>query len=140
MISCCDGSGFFNNNPTVFIIIPGVQYPHCNASCSIKAFCTGCRLPSRDSPSMVTIFLLAASLTGNMQDLTASFSRRTVHAPQKPRPQPYLVPVNPNLLRKTHNKVRFGSSRVSVFLPFSSKRIVSSILFEFDLLHSNILQ
>src|ERR1700743_903092 len=59
---------------------------------SSQACCTGCSLPFCARPSIVVIFLPAASLAGSEQDRTAVPSISTVQAPHCAMPQPYLVP------------------------------------------------
>ena len=44
MISFSFGAGFFWSSATADMIIPDVQYPHCSASASRNAVCTGCKL------------------------------------------------------------------------------------------------
>ena len=119
LISCSDGEGFFKSRPVAFIIMPGVQNPHCKASCSTNASWTGCNFPSLARPSIVTTFFPATSLTARVQDLAGSLSTSTVQEPQKPIPQPYFVPVSPKWFRKTHRSVWVGSIVVYSFLPFN---------------------
>ena len=59
-ISASLGCGFLLSSPTAPRIMPGVHQPHCMASASMNASCTGCSLPSGARPSMVTIRLPAA--------------------------------------------------------------------------------
>ena len=42
------------NSATAAITCPGVQKPHCAASCAMKAACTGCSAPSVARPSTVS--------------------------------------------------------------------------------------
>src|SRR6202012_410152 len=60
---------------------------------------------------MVVIFLPTASLSAVWQDLTASPLIWTVQAPQRPAPQPNLVPVICNCSRMTQRSgVSFAAS------------------------------
>src|SRR5580692_3356209 len=84
------------------MICPDWQYPHCGTCSSSQAICSGC-LPCGSSPSMVVIFAAATALSEVMQDLVARPSTCTVQAPQKPIPQPNLVPVRPSSSRITQS-------------------------------------
>ena len=98
------GLGFSASSATADRIMPGWQYPHWGTSSSAQACWTGW-LPSGESPSMVTTFCAADSVsTGMTQERTARPSTSTVQAPQSPMPQLYLVPVRPSCSRSTHSR------------------------------------
>jgi hypothetical protein len=68
------------------MIMPLMQYPHCTACSSIKAFCTGCGFSGEPNPSRVTIFCTGFSdESGVMQERMASPSTWTVHEPRHNR-------------------------------------------------------
>src|SRR5207247_2572961 len=95
---------------------PDWQYPHCTTSSLCQAaFTASATVP--DTPSMVVIFLPAASPTIMEQERAASPSICTVQAPHSARPQPYLVPVSPTKSRIAHNRGIFGSTLSSIVRP-----------------------
>src|SRR4029079_9582075 len=66
---------------------------------------------------MVVIFLPTAALSDVWQERTASPLTWTVHAPQRPAPQPNLVPVICNCSRMTQSSgVSFAAS-TDIFRP-----------------------
>jgi hypothetical protein len=65
-----------------------------------QAFCSGW-LPSGDRPLMVVIFLPETCDTAVWQERVALPSMCTVQAPQRPAPQPNLVPVRLKWSRTT---------------------------------------
>src|SRR5215210_1104337 len=73
---------------------------------------------------MVTTRLLAASEACVWQARTALPSRWTVHAPHRPAPQPYLVPVNPTWSRMTHKSGVPGAASTDTCLSFSVNEII----------------
>src|SRR5205807_10444464 len=75
---------------------PGVQNPHCEASFSTKACCTGCNLPSCINDSTVVIGLCCASMASTEQEYTVLLSTSTVQAPHSARSQTRLAPVSSN--------------------------------------------
>ncbi len=90
------------------MIMPLWQKPHCGTSSAAQAFCTGCE-PSLDRPSMVTIFWFGFSAaSGSTQERTGAPSMCTVQAPHCAMPQPYLVPVRPELLAQHPQQRRVG--------------------------------
>src|SRR3972149_8168383 len=113
------------------MIIPGVQKPHCRASCLMNASCKGCSLPFCESPSMVVTFFPSATETVNVHDRTTALSSNIEQAPHRAIPQAYLVPLSPNWLRITERRFSPGSRSISTFFPFNSKRIVVSISYQF---------
>src|SRR5689334_17161553 len=100
--------------------MPGVQYPHWNASSARKASCTTCNLPAGARPSMVVIFLSATFEAATRHDLAAKPSISTVQAPHCPSPQPYFVPVRPRRLRNAHSSDSPGATSTSCSEPFTS--------------------
>src|SRR4051812_42182596 len=75
----------------------------------MKASWTGCRAPSRASPSIVVTSRSRAALSGVTHERTGLPSMRTVQAPQIPAPQPYLAPVSPRSVRSTQRSLRLSS-------------------------------
>jgi hypothetical protein len=59
---------------------------------------------------MVTTFLPATAPISVWQARCAAPSMWTVQAPQRPAPQPYLVPVKPTWSRIAHRSGVFGSA------------------------------
>src|SRR5579864_780942 len=86
------GLGVCASSAAADMICPGWQYPHCGTCSTIQAFWTGCEL-SDERPSIVVIFFVPTDETGVWHERTASPSRCTVHAPHRPMPHPYFVPV-----------------------------------------------
>src|SRR5512143_3770779 len=76
---------------------------------------------------MVVTSLPRTSFILTWQDLTGSWSTRTVQAPQIPSPQPYLTPVSPRSVRSTHKSLRLPSTANCTGLPFSLNSIFSII-------------
>src|ERR1043166_5925056 len=107
------GTGFAVRSATALMICPLWQYPHCTTSCSTQASWTA--RPTRPCPmaSIVTIGRSATSSTGTRQERVATPPRCTVHAPQAPMPQPYLVPVILSSSRRTHRSGVDGSTLTS---------------------------
>src|ERR1043166_6011277 len=119
-ISSRVGLGLAARSSAAFMIWPDWQYPHCGVSSTTHAFCNGCE-ELGDKPSMVTTLAPSAAETGVEQERTALPLRCTVHAPQKPAPQPYFVPVRPTWSRMTHRSGVFGSASTETRLSFSVK-------------------
>ena len=72
------------------MIMPGVQMPHCAPPSLTKA---SWRARRPFSPSMVVTRAPRTWPTGTRQDVTATPSTSTVHAPHSPSPHPSFVPV-----------------------------------------------
>src|SRR6185437_3353558 len=89
---------------------PDWQYPHCGTSSFCHAVCTA--LASRVArPSIVVTS--APSLiddSGVWHERVGLPSISTVHAPQRPRPQPYLVPVSFSESRRIHKSGVSGAT------------------------------
>ena len=98
-MACCTSSrvgwGFRLSRALADINCPEVQNPHCGASCSIKAFCSGSRSPEEAKPSTVVIFFPSSQTASWLHDFTVLPSTMTVQAPHSPALQPIFVPVNP---------------------------------------------
>src|SRR5438105_2238338 len=75
----------------------------------MNACCTGCSSPSRARPSIVVIDPPETAPTVAMHDRSGWPSTITVHAPQRPSPQPYFVPVRPTSKRMKLSRFREGS-------------------------------
>ena len=86
LISSSLGSGFSRNSAIAFIIIPGLQNPHCSAPCpAIKepnSSASSCR------PSSVSTLHPFARAASTEHDSTGFPSRKTVHSPQFDVSQP----------------------------------------------------
>src|SRR5205807_7433695 len=109
MISARDGFGFFARSSAAFMICPDWQYPHCGTSSTSHAFCNGCE-DVADRPSMVRTLLPATEPMSIWHERWAVPSTWMVQAPQRPAPQPYLVPVKPTWSRIAHNSGVLGSA------------------------------
>src|SRR3954447_15820308 len=70
---------------------------------------------------MVWIFLSCALATGVLQERVALPSTRTVQAPQRPSPQPYLQPVRSRSSRRTLSRVRSASASRSRRAPLTCR-------------------
>src|SRR5215470_7182659 len=80
----------------------------------MNALCSGCSLSPSARPSTVRMRLPWAWTANIRQDLTASLSRITVHAPQMPCSQPICVPVSPHSSRMTSTSVLLDANGVIV--------------------------
>src|SRR6266850_1887727 len=98
-ISASVGFGFLSSSALAVLICPFWQKPHCGTCSSIQACCTGCSLPSLDSPSSVVISLLMLDV-GVTHDRVATPLIITVHAPHWPSPQPNRGPCKLRSLRR----------------------------------------
>src|SRR5882672_5701949 len=98
--------------------------PHCGTSCSTQAFCTLVNTPFSARPSMVVIFLPAASPAVMPQERTAWPSMCTVQAPHCAIPQPYLVPIMPMLSRITQSSGVSGSTSTLCDFPLTVRLII----------------
>jgi hypothetical protein len=90
------------------MIIPGVQNPHCRASWSTNACCTGCSLPSFAKPSMVVLFPFHLGYCQHARSYRFVIDNHGAGAAYT-YPAAELAPVSPNWSRKTHKRVRVGS-------------------------------
>src|SRR5688500_8516828 len=126
-ISARDGFGFFFSNAAPDMIIPDVQYPHCIASASMNASCSGWSWPSFSSPSIVVICLPATFPTGIVQARVICPSTSTVHAPHCASPQPYFVPVRLRKSRNTVSKLVCESTFTGNFRPFTFSELTFAI-------------
>ena len=79
---------------------PGVQKPHCRPCSFQNACCTGWRVPSSASPSIVVTCLPSAWTVKTLHDFTASPSIRTVQAPHWLVSHAMCVPVSPATSRR----------------------------------------
>jgi len=104
---------------------PGCAVAHWKPPCSTNACCSGCSVPSRASPSMVVTSFPSTSLSEVRQERTAVRSTTTVHEPQSPTPQPYLVPVSPGPCAGPEQRPAVVVSR-TVGFPFSGNGWASS--------------
>src|SRR6185436_8396122 len=118
------GLGLLASNALADIIWPDWQYPHCGTSSASQARWTF--LPAGVVPmaSMVVIRLPAAADTGVTQERVGCPSMCIVHAPQRPMPQPNLVPVMFSKSRSVQSSgISAGISRLRVF-PFTLSVII----------------
>src|SRR5580704_15202138 len=90
------GRGFASSSAAQLITIPGVQKPHCRASCFTNATWRGCGVPSLERPSIVITRRPMASMARTLQLLTGILSSHTVQPEQEPRSQTIFVPVIPS--------------------------------------------
>src|SRR4029077_671687 len=97
-----EGCGVLASKAAAVMICPVWQYPHCGTCSAIQACCSGCS-PLEDKPSIVVMFFATACETGVEQERTGAPSTCTVHAPQRPAPQPNFVPVNCKVSRNTQS-------------------------------------
>src|SRR5665647_2243613 len=74
---------------------------------------------------MVVIFLPATCETAVRQERVALPSTCTVHAPQRPAPQPNFVPVSFMCSRTTQSNGVSGSTSTVAALPFTVKLIAA---------------
>src|SRR5271167_1137522 len=75
------------------------------------------------------MFFAAACETGVEQERTGSPSRWTVHAPQRPAPQPNFVPVNSSVSRRTQSKGVSGATSTFRSLPLM-RRVMAAMFVE----------
>src|SRR6202021_4083927 len=75
---------------------------------------------------MVVIFLPTASLIKVWQDRTASPLTCTVQAPQRPAPQPNLVPVICNCSRMAHSSGESFAASTDIFRPLILRVVIVS--------------
>src|SRR6185295_8099732 len=84
-----------------------------------KASCTGWSFPFTSSPSIVVTSFPATEWTGVIHEGDGLPFINTVHAPQAPSPQPYLLPVRQIQSRSTANKSVSGSTVISCCTPLT---------------------
>ncbi len=70
---------------------------------------------------MVVIFFPEASAAEVRHERAGRPSRRTVHAPHCPSPQPYFVPVSSRLSRNTESRDSPASASADRFVPFTRR-------------------
>src|SRR5262249_43501491 len=78
-------------------------------------------------PSMVVMRFPSHSPTGVTQERVALPSMTTVHAPQRPSPQPYLLPVRSKSSRRTLSRLCAGSTLSRCLLPLTCNSAILSI-------------
>src|SRR5450755_2804015 len=117
------GLGLPSINAAQLMTSPGVQKPHCTASCATNAACTGCSASPVAKPSMVVIFRPPTSTASSMHEATGTRSSHTVQAEHEPRSQPIFVPVNPSASRSASTSVVDGSTETSRSSPLTFKVI-----------------
>src|SRR5581483_8670925 len=111
------------------MIWPAWQYPHWGTSSAIHACCSTCK-PFALSPSIVVTLLPPTCDIGVEHDRTALSSTCTVHAPQRPAPQPNFVPGSCSVSRRTQRRGVSGETLTCFSLPFT--RSVISAMFALD--------
>src|ERR1043166_1373881 len=111
--------GCERTNAVAAVTNPGVQKPHCWASCFTKAFWTSFILSGVPMPSTVVISWPSASTASIEQEYTGRPSTSTVQAPQVPRSQTFFGPVGSSRLRKASSRVTRGSSVSLRLLPLT---------------------
>ncbi len=102
------GLGLRARSAAQLITNPGVQNPHCMASCSTKAACTGCRWPCFAKPSIVVTSRPRTSIASIMHEQIGFPSIQTVQAQHAPVLQAILVPVRSSGPRSTSASVMRG--------------------------------
>src|SRR5258708_21274127 len=102
------------------MIWPDWNWPHCGPRRASHAFCIGCE-ESDDSPSMVVTALPATCDTWVWHEKARLPSICTMQAPQRPVPQPNLVPVSLSSSRITHNSGVLGGASECAALPLTLK-------------------
>src|SRR5689334_21224454 len=81
---------------------------------------------------MVVMFLSAALPTGATHERAGLPSMITVHAPQRPSPQPYFVPVRSSWSRRTLSSGTSGSTFTGTRRPFMANTVTLGIGYAFD--------
>src|SRR6266849_1477243 len=119
------GLGFLSRSPFAVTIHPAVQKPQSAATRIWPTRCNGCRFFSSPTPSMVRIFLPAASVDKVWQEYSGVPSTSTLHAPQLARLQLRLVPVIPSFIEITSHKVVRASYSAEYVLPFTKNTAFS---------------
>ena len=77
---------------------------------------------------MVPTCLPATADSGVEHERTALPSRCTVHAPHRPMPQPYLVPLSPKPSRIAHNSGVSAGRSVLTGCPLRMNSIIANLL------------
>src|ERR1700712_4534293 len=106
------GRGLLRRSTDAAITMPGMQKPHWLTFSARKDAWIGW-LRSCDSPSIVVTKLPSIDPIGTWQAFFALPSTSTMHAPQCPGPQPYLVPVRFDASRSANSNGVAGSMRYS---------------------------
>ena len=105
---------------------PGVQKPHCSASFSTKAACSGLIFSGVPMPSTVVTSWPSASAASIRHDAIGAPSSSTVQAPQPPRSQTGLAPVRSSSLRSASSSVTRGSTVTARAAPFTFRFSVTA--------------
>ena len=100
--------------------IPGVQNPHCTASCSMKAACTGCSASPARGPRSCDLRVRRHRSPASCTKQTGAPSSQTVQAEHAPRSHPILMPVRPRVPRNASASVARGSTRGDRAIPLTS--------------------
>src|SRR3569623_3478568 len=111
-ISSSLGCGVVLSIAAAAITFPGTQKPHWLTFSARNAAWIGW-LRSCDSPSIVVTKLPSIDPIETRHDFFGLPSMSTMHAPQCPVPQPYLVPVRFDASRSAHSNGVAGSMRYS---------------------------
>src|SRR5215510_10686456 len=117
--------------PAAETICPGVQYPHCKASCSTNERWSGCRFPSGASPAAVTISAPWCATARARQLFARRPSSRTVQAPHCPWSQPFLGLVIPRRSRRASSTVVRESTVSLCSIPSTRSAISTSTVIPF---------
>ena len=109
------GFGLFCNRVAVFIIMPGMQNPHCVAPFSKNACWTGCKTEMSSpafipfaagaSPSMVMMSRPDARLASSKHDFVGLPFIITMQLPHSPLSHAFFAPVSRKSSRRTSSKV-----------------------------------
>ena len=107
-ISSSFGNSFSRNNASAFIIMPGLQKPHCSAPWS--AMNAPNSSASSLSPSSVVTLCLSTLAARIEQDSTGLSSKNTVQSPQPEVSHPRFTLLHPCFLTKS---IRSRSGSIS---------------------------
>jgi hypothetical protein len=114
-ISSSPGRGVFPRRAAACMICPAWQKPHWETSSEIQASFR----PGAARPSIVVTRPAPTAETGVWQERTGSPPTWTVHDPQIPCPQPYLVPVRFSRSRSTQSRGMSSGASTACVLPLT---------------------
>ncbi len=128
--SSAEGLAFLSSSPFAVTIHPAVQKPQSAATRVWAMRCSGCKFFSSPMPSMVRIFLPAASVAKVWQEYRGVPSTSTLHAPQLALLQLRFVPVRPALTAITSHSVVRASYSATNCLPLMRNGAFSRVIAE----------
>src|SRR3981081_2296462 len=112
-----EGDGLRSSKAFAAISMPGVQYPHCAAKCSMKARWSGCKFGPSLRPSSVSTERPSTLSASVRHARWASPSITNVQAPHPPRPQPNLGVISPMRSRNIISKLTPPSTKTATSRP-----------------------